>query len=229
MPIFRLTEEIIFPDPELADEDGIIAVGGDLSAERLLTAYRAGIFPWFSEGQPIIWWSPQPRSVMFPEDIKISKFMKKLIKKNEYTVTFDKCFETVIEKCKNLRKDNTWITEKMSKAYINLHKQGFAHSVETWFENEIVGGLYGVSLGKCFFGESMFSTRSNASKFALIQLASRLKKKEFLFIDCQVHNSHLESMGAVEIERRLFLGLLKEGLEYQTLKFDWGKYLIQDE
>jgi leucyl/phenylalanyl-tRNA--protein transferase len=222
MPIYRLKHQIIFPNPELADEDGILAIGGDLSPERLLLAYSNGIFPWFSENEPIIWWSPDPRFILFPEEIKVSKSMSKLLKRGVYSITFDNCFRDVISHCANLRTEGTWITPDMIEAYCKLNELGFAHSVETWFEGKLVGGLYGISLGVCFFGESMFSTMSNASKAALIVLTEQLKKKKFLFIDCQVHTNHLESLGAKHISRKDFLELLYKGLEAKTLRGSWS-------
>ena len=221
MPVFRLTSELLFPHPSLANEDGILAVGGDLSPERLLLAYANGIFPWFSEGDPIIWWSPNPRCVLYPDKIIISRSMRKFLKKNLYKVTFDKCFKDVITKCSELRKDNTWITQDIIESYSLLHQLGFAHSVETWYEGNLVGGLYGVSLGKCFFGESMFSVMDNASKTALITLSQRLLEMDFLLIDCQVHSKHLESLGAINIDRNAFFECLKKGLSFETMRGSW--------
>lgn len=212
MPVYRLTKELVFPHPELAREDGLIAVGGDLSVERLLLAYSNGIFPWFSQGEPILWWSPDPRCILFPADITVSKSMKKVLRKGQYKVTFDVDFSGVIRMCRELRRDNTWLTDEMVKAYCRLNELGYAHSVETWFGEKLVGGLYGVALGKCFFGESMFSTMDNASKTALIALARRLADKSFHLIDCQVYSKHLESMGAVNMGRREFLRRIGEGL-----------------
>lgn len=213
MPIFRLTEDLVFPDPSLSEEDGLLAVGGDLSAERLLLAYTNGIFPWFSENEPILWWSPNPRFIIYPKDIKISKSMKKLLKRNTYKITFDTCFRDVITNCSNLRIDaGTWITNEMIEAYYNLHELGFAHSVEAWHDDKLVGGLYGVSIGKCFFGESMFSTMDNSSKAAFITLCKVLEQKEFLIIDCQVHTKHLESLGAIHISGEKFLEILEKGI-----------------
>lgn len=224
MPIFQLTNDIVFPHPSLANQDGILAVGGDLSVERLLLAYANGIFPWFSEDQPIIWWSPDPRFILFPKDIRISKSMKKFLKKNLYKITFDTSFEKVISLCANLRANNTWITAEMMKSYIMLHKLGFAHSVEVWYENSLVGGLYGVSLGDCFFGESMFSTMDNASKTALILLCEKLIQKDFFLIDCQIYSKHLESLGAVNIPRDDFLKYLKAAANKKTLIGNWSNY-----
>lgn len=222
MPIFSLTEDLVFPHPSQANKDGILAVGGDLSPKRLLLAYYNGIFPWFNEGDPILWWSPNPRFVLFPENIKISTSMRKVIKRGHYKVTFDKAFPAVIKACGNLRTDGTWITNSMIDSYCILHELGFAHSVETWYEDKLVGGLYGVSIGSCFFGESMFTTMDNASKLALITLTSKLLERGFTLIDCQVHTKHLESMGAENIKRDRFLELLGKGMEFETLRGDWG-------
>ncbi|MBU3191699.1 leucyl/phenylalanyl-tRNA--protein transferase [Clostridium bowmanii] len=192
MPIYRLSNDILFPDPSLAEEDGLLALDGDLSPERLILAYSNGIFPWFSEDEPILWWSPDPRFVIYPKDVRISHSMKKLLKKNKYRVSFDTCFRDVISNCSNLRKEEgTWITNEMIEAYCKLHKLGFAHSVETWYEDKLVGGLYGVSMGKCFFGESMFSTMDNASKVAFINLSTVLEEKTFVVIDCQVYTAYI--------------------------------------
>lgn len=221
MPIYRLDKELIFPPPELADEDGILAVGGDLSPERLLLAYSNGIFPWFTEDEPIIWWSPDPRFILNPIDIKVSKSMGKLMRKNKYHITFDTCFRDVIIQCSTDRKGGTWITPDMIEAYCKLHELGFAHSVETWYEDQLVGGLYGISLGSAFFGESMFSLMDNASKIAIITLSKILSENEFLFIDCQVHTNHLESLGAKDVPRTEFLSLLEEALKYDTLRGKW--------
>ena len=212
MPVYRLPEELIFPDPELSEEDGLLAIGGDLSIERLLLAYSNGIFPWYNEGEPILWWCPKPRFILKPDEVKISKSMRKIIKKNIFEIKFNTDFEGVINNCKITREDKegTWITEDMKNAYINLFKAGYAMSVETYLNKELVGGLYGVKIGKCFFGESMFSKVSNSSKIALITLAEKLKEKEFVFIDCQVHTDHLESMGAKFVEWTEFKEMLND-------------------
>ena len=214
MPVFRLTDELIFPHPSLANKDGLLAAYGDLSPQRLLLAYCNGIFPWYSEGDPILWWSPDPRFILYPKDIRISHSMRKILKKNLFKITYDTCFRDVITNCANIRKDTTgtWITDEMIEAYYRLHKLNFAHSVEAWYEDKLVGGLYGLIIGKCFFGESMFSLMSNASKAAFIILCEQLKKDGFLFIDCQVYTKHLESLGAVMISRDEYLKLLKQGI-----------------
>lgn len=216
MPVYGLTKELIFPDPELSEEDGLLAIGGDLSLKRLILAYCNGIFPWYNEGEPIQWWCPKPRFIIIPDEVKISKSMKKVIKKGEFTVTFNNDFQGVISNCKSLRENNgegTWISEEMKSAYINLFNNGYGMSVESYIGDEFVGGLYGVKIGKCFFGESMFSKVSNASKIALIILAERLKSEGFIFIDCQMHTNHLESMGGKFVEWSTFKDLLNRGLE----------------
>jgi leucyl/phenylalanyl-tRNA---protein transferase len=213
MPIFRLSDDLIFPHPSLAEEDGLLAIDGDLSTERLMLAYCNGIFPWFSEGEPILWWSPDPRFILYPKDIKVSHSMKKLLKKNVYRISFDTCFRDVISNCANVRKKSgTWITNGMLESYCKLHELGYAHSVEAWYEDKLVGGLYGISIGKCFFGESMFSTMSNASKAAFITLCKKLEEQDYIMIDCQVYTEHLESLGAVNISRKEFLELLEKGI-----------------
>jgi leucyl/phenylalanyl-tRNA---protein transferase len=221
MPLYRLPKEPYFPDPNLAEPDGLLAIGGDLSPERLLNAYASGIFPWFNEGDPILWWSPNPRCVFIPGEMKISRSMGKFLKKHQYRVTFDTCFERVMDMCRKLREDRTWITDDMLSAYGTLHKLGYAHSVETWHEDKLVGGLYGVSLGKSFFGESMFSTMDNASKTALYTLAEYLHKRGFHMIDAQVHSDHLASLGAQNLPRIQFLNLLKASLEHPTQVGKW--------
>ncbi len=212
--MYLLTEEIIFPNPTEADANGLLAIGGDLSANRLMEAYRNGIFPWYNENEPLLWWSPNPRMVLKPEEIKISKSMKSFLKKNKFQVTINKAFDEVINKCakiKRLDQNDTWITKDMINAYKELNQKGHAISIEVWQEKELVGGLYGIDLKdkKVFCGESMFSLASNASKTALIELAKKLNEKKYKIIDCQMHTTHLESMGAKEINRDVFLNLLK--------------------
>ena len=195
----------------LRDPDGLLAIGGDLSPGTLLHAYRLGIFPWYSEGQPILWWSPDPRCVLEPGKVKISRSLAKRIRKNEYVISYNRSFADVIRACSSPRDhfSGTWITDDMMKAYLELHRLGFAMSVEAWHEDRLVGGLYGVSIGKVFFGESMFSRRSDASKVALVHLSETLAGKGFRLIDCQVHSSHLQSMGAQPMQRELFASILE--------------------
>ena len=224
MPIFELVEEIIFPPPRQASPSGILAVGGDLSPERILEAYRQGIFPWYADQEPIIWWSPDPRFVLFPPEIKVSRSMKQILRQGRFRITFDQDFPAVIAACQKPRagQTGTWITEEMKKAYTTLHDLGYAHSAEARQNDALVGGLYGVSLGRCFFGESMFSTVSNASKAALITLTQRLQSRDFGLIDCQVWSAHLASLGARGISREAFTGLLERLLSYETLRGNWG-------
>jgi len=206
--------EIIFPSIENSDADGLLAVGGDLSPERLLLAYRSGIFPWYEKDQPILWWSPDPRMVLFPQHLKVSKSMRQLFKKEAFKVTYNQDFEAVIQNCAAVKREGqngTWITDEMISAYIQLHKQGFATSVEVWEDNELVGGLYGIFLKEkqIFCGESMFTKVSNASKYGFISLVKKLKNEGIKLIDCQVYTPHLESLGAYEIHREEFLTYLK--------------------
>ena len=211
-PLTFLTDAIYFPPIEDANAEGLLAVGGDLSSERLMLAYRSGIFPWFNEGSLMLWWSPDPRMVLFPEHIKISKSMRKVLKSDQFTLTKNTCFEQVIDHCTNVKRkhqDGTWITQEMKDAYMKLHRLGHAQSYEVWEDGVLVGGLYGIDLGHVFCGESMFSATTNASKFAFIKLAEELKQKEYRLIDCQLHTSHLESLGAREIPRSEFIEILK--------------------
>ncbi|NPA67028.1 MAG: leucyl/phenylalanyl-tRNA--protein transferase [Chlorobi bacterium] len=216
MPIFQLTDELIFPHPALA-ENGILAVGGDLSPQRLILAYQNGIFPWYSEEEPIIWHAPDPRFVLFPEKFKKSKSLRLLINKNIYSCSINKNFEEVIKNCRHIKRkgeDGTWITDDMEKAYINLHKLGFAVSVEVYNKkNELAGGLYGIKLGKIFFGESMFSKESNTSKIALAYL---IENTDLKLIDAQVHTNHLENLGAEHIALNDFLDILNKNIQHTT-------------
>ncbi|MBC6111060.1 leucyl/phenylalanyl-tRNA--protein transferase [Pedobacter fastidiosus] len=209
---FQLADDdLSFPNPALAEEDGLLAIGGDLSLERLLLAYSNGIFPWFSEDDPILWYSPHQRCVIYPKRIKISKSMKKILKENVFEVTVNTAFEAVIKNCADtprIGQDGTWITNEMQNAYINLHKKGFAHSVEVWLDKKLVGGLYGIKINRVFCGESMFSHVSNASKTALIYLS----KTDLDLIDCQLPNDHLMSMGAEMIERELYTSILQKAI-----------------
>jgi leucyl/phenylalanyl-tRNA---protein transferase len=210
--MFFLTEKLSFPPVGYASEEGIVAFGGDLSSARLLVAYKNGIFPWFEENSIIIWWSPDPRMVLFPHQLKISKSVNALWRKNSFQVTYNKAFEQVIHHCAHTKRKGqteTWITQEMKLAYIELHQLGYAISVEVWQENQLVGGLYGVDLGHVFCGESMFSKVSNASKIGFISLVKKLQEKHYKLIDCQVYTPHLASLGAVEIPRKEFLTLIK--------------------
>ncbi len=225
MTIFLLNEEIVFPDPELADPDGLLAIGGDLSAERLLHAYSLGIFPWYNDF-PILWWTPPKRPVIFPRLFRLARSLYQTLKKGVFDVTFDDDFVSIIEGCASApRRDSsgTWIDSHMKKAYTELHRLGFAHSVEVWKDGNLVGGLYGVSLGRAFFGESMFSLVSDASKVALSCLVEFMIKKDFYFIDCQVSNEHLLKMGAFELPRKVFLKILDEALRRDTIIGRWSR------
>ncbi len=227
MPIYQLTKKLIFPPPELADPDGLLAVGGDLSPKRLLLAYRMGIFPWFSAGEPILWWSPDPRLVLEPSGIHISKSLQKVIRQKKYEIRLDTAFPSVIEACAAAPRktgDGTWITEEMKIAYIQLHELGFAHSIECWQGEDLVGGLYGVSIGRIFCGESMFSRLPNTSKISLVALAVILKSKDFHLIDCQLPTSHLMSMGAFELKRAEFLERLEKAVQYPSLTGKWSNW-----
>ncbi|HEA20982.1 MAG TPA: leucyl/phenylalanyl-tRNA--protein transferase [Pricia antarctica] len=207
-----LDERLIFPPIENANADGLLAVGGDLSPERLLLAYQSGIFPWFDRDSPILWWSPDPRMVLYPHKIKISKSMRKVLRSDQFQLTVNTCFENVIDRCSHIKRsgqNGTWITTEMIDAYIELHKKGYATSYEVWENERLVGGLYGIDIGHIFCGESMFSTVSNASKFAFIRLAQDVEAKNYKVIDCQMHTEHLERMGASEIPRNSFIDLLK--------------------
>jgi len=211
--MYLLSSDLVFPPVQLADQDGVLAIGGDLSTERLLLAYKSGIFPWYNQGEPIIWYSPNPRMVLFPEKLKISKSMSQVIRKGEFTITFNQHFSEVISNCKNVYRQGqggTWITNEMQLAYMQLHKKGVAKSVEVWLNNELVGGLYGIDLGHIFCGESMFSKVNNASKIAFVYLVQKLEKENYQLIDCQVYNNHLASLGAEEITRNEFLKFLNK-------------------
>lgn len=215
MPIFRLTSQIRFPHPDFAEENGLLAVGGDLSPKRLLSAYRQGIFPWYSEGDPILWWFISPRLVLFPEEFRIPRRLTRYARNSEVTITRDLAFSQVMENCATVRTetgDSTWITPAMQAAFTELHRLGFAHSIECWQNDRLVGGLYGVTLDRVFFGESMFSRTSCGSQFALIALVNYLKREKFKLIDCQMTTNHLLRFGAREISGREFQHLLRENI-----------------
>jgi leucyl/phenylalanyl-tRNA---protein transferase len=225
MPIFRLTERTTsFPPSHLAEPGGLLAVGGDLSERRLLNAYRNGIFPWFSDNEPILWWCPDPRLVLYPDEIRISRRLSRTIRQKRFRITSDTAFEQVITGCAAARRRNdpgTWIVDDMIQAYCRLHASGYAHSIEAWHDGILTGGLYGISLGGCFFGESMFTRVANASKVALAVLCRHMKNHGFDFIDCQISNAHLIRLGAKEIPRSVFLRNLKKSMERTTIRGRW--------
>ena len=215
MPVFTLSKRLSFPPSHLAIKEGLLAVGGDLSPERILLAYRNGIFPWYSKGEPILWWSPDPRLVLYPDELIISRSLRKVIKRNLFQITFDKAFDAVIQACADAKRsygEGTWITDEMKAAYCELHRQGYAHSVEAWQDDKLVGGLYGIAIGRAFFGESMFSHVSNASKVAFVTLVENLKRLKFSLIDCQVRTDHLIRFGAREIKRKQFLEQIEKAI-----------------
>lgn len=211
--MYFLTRELYFPSVEYANTEGIIAIGGDLSPQRLLLAYKSGIFPWFEEDEPILWWAPEERMVLFPDNLNVSKSMRNILNRNIFRVTFNTCFREVIANCRTIKREGqpgTWITPEMVEAYCKLHELGYAKSVEVWQGNDLVGGLYGVDIKPVFCGESMFSKVSNASKVAFIALVKYLQKENYNLLDCQVYNEHLESLGAKEIRREYFMKLLHQ-------------------
>ncbi len=223
-PYIDETEYFPFPSVERASPEGIVAMEGNLSPGMLLSAYKQGIFPWYSEGEPILWWSPDPRMVLFPEKIHISKSMRRSFKRGSFSFSMDNNFTEVVDSCGGISRkheDGTWITSEMKDAYTHLHELGYGHSLEVWEDDELVGGLYGLSLGSVFFGESMFSRKTNASKAAFIILAQTLGNIGFSMIDCQLYTPHLESLGAVKIDRKKYLRLLNKGLKTDTRRGDW--------
>ena len=215
MPVFRLSRQLLFPPVELAEPEGILAVGGDLSVGRLLLAYRSGIFPWFGEDEPIQWWAPDPRFVLFPDRLRVSDSLRRVVKGGRFRVSFDCDFRAVVAQCGQIRRPGqhgTWITAGMREAYGRLHEAGHAHSVEVWQGEELVGGLYGVRLGRVFFGESMFARVSNASKVGFVAWMTRLAEQGCSLVDCQVPTDHLRRFGAEEIPRERFMAILQEAL-----------------
>ncbi len=226
MPIFQLLDDTyLFPHPEFADENGLLAVGGDLSPQRLIRAYQLGIFPWFSEGDPILWWFTSPRLVLFPNEIHIPRRLARFIRKSHFSVSYDKAFEEVIDACASIRQnrgEETWITNEMKKAYTRLHHLEYAHSVECWQNDTLVGGLYGVSLDKVFFGESMFSYATNASKVALVALSRLLQQKDYRMIDCQMTTSHLLQFGACEVPGKKFSQYLQKCISTLSPEGHWN-------
>ena len=207
----------------LADPNGLLAVGGELSAVRLIDAYRHGIFPWFSPGQPVLWWSPDPRMVLMPHELKVSRSLRKALRRRDYEVRADTCFRAVMEACAEPRPEQggTWISAGMIAAYCALHEQGLAHSIETWIDGELAGGLYGVALGRMFYGESMFTHAADASKIALVHLVRQIEHWHFGMIDCQLHTRHLASLGAREIPRADFMRKLQELVDYPGVTGHW--------
>jgi leucyl/phenylalanyl-tRNA--protein transferase len=234
MPLFRLSDRVEFPPAWLARSDGLLCIGGDLDPARLILAYKMGIFPWFSENEPILWWSPDPRLVLYPDQVRVSRSLKKKLKKNVFDIRINTGFERVITACaqpRQHRDEGTWLTPDMIQAYNTLHHMGVAHSVEAWKENHLVGGLYGIGMGRAFFGESMFSWEPDASKTALISLANHLKHYDFHFIDCQVTTDHLLSMGATEISRDVFLDCLENAITESPPQDMWapGRLAVPEE
>jgi leucyl/phenylalanyl-tRNA--protein transferase len=229
MPVFQLDKSISFPPPQMAREDGLLAVGGDLSAPRLLLAYHLGIFPWYSPGEPLLWWAPDPRVVLFPDKFHLSRSLARTIRRQTFTVTFDRAFAEVIGNCAALRRNQgqgTWLSEEMIAAYRGLHELGYAHSVECWRGDELQGGLYGVALGSVFFGESMFSLAPNSSKVALATLVRQLRFWDFALIDCQVASKHLRSLGAEEITGEDFRARLALAVNQPNRVGRWRKDLL---
>jgi len=224
MPVFQLSDNISFPPPHFSEADGLLAVGGDLSEKRLMLAYYMGIFPWYSNPDPILWWSPDPRMVLFPSELKVPRRLKRTLRNGTFRITMDTDFKQVISSCAEIPRKNekgTWITPEMVDAYCRLHKAGFAHSVEVWHKGSMAGGLYGVAIGRLFFGESMFNKKSNASKTAFVKLVEYLREKEFHLIDCQVTTEHLKTFGAREVPRTEFLKILKTAREMPSLRGKW--------
>jgi len=224
-------QDLRFPPVESATPEGLLAIGGDLSCERLLEAYRHGIFPWYNPGQPVLWWSPDPRAVLYPGKLRLSRSLRKTLRQDRFRIRFDTAFRDVMLSCAAPRANSsgTWITDEMVRAYCRLHELGHAHSIETWAGERLVGGLYGVALGGVFFGESMFSSATDASKVALVALDRQLCEREFMLIDCQVPSDHLSTLGAICIPRARFLGELHAGLECPTLPGAWSGTLTGPE
>ena len=218
------TKRLWFPDPSQAldDPDGLLAIGGDLSPDRLVLAYRNGIFPWFSDDQPILWWSPDPRCVLFPRDIHIARSLRRSLNRGHFTITADQSFARVIRLCAQTRAEGTWITQDMIDSYSELHKRGVAHSIEVWnAKGELAGGMYGLGIGRCFFGESMFSLETNASRVLMVHLARQLDSWGYALMDCQVESGHLLRMGARSIPRDQFLSILKANVDQRPDQHDW--------
>ncbi len=228
MPVFELTSDFVFPPISYSEPDGLLAIGGDLRQERLLLAYAMGIFPWYNPGEPIQWWSPDPRFVLKASQLRVSKSMKKVLALSSFSITVDSAFEAVIQACGEVYRPGqrgTWITSEMKKAYVQLHQSGYAHSIEAWQGQKLVGGLYGVSLGKAFFGESMFSRVSNASKAAFLTMVLKLRELGFELIDCQIYSNHLASLGAANMDRAAFLAWLEQALAHPSIVGNWADLL----
>ncbi len=224
VPVFQLTDDLVFPDPALAAEGGLLAVGGDLRPERLVLAYRNGIFPWYSEGRPILWWSPSPRLLLLPEELHVGRSLRKTMRRAPYRISLDEAFERVIEACASTPRsdqDGTWITDEMQAAYVELHARGVAHSVEAWDGDRLVGGLYGLAIGTAFFGESMFAMRPDASKIAFVTLVTQLTEWGIEMVDSQVHTAHLERFGARHWSRERYLAALANALDVPTRCGPW--------
>lgn len=224
MAVFSLDAyHMYFPNPRLANDDGLLAIGGRLTEDWLLLAYESGIFPWFNPDDPILWWSPNPRCVLFPDEVHIQTGMMRVLNRENWSFRLDTAFEKVVERCANAggRRGHTWITPELEESYVGLHRAGVAHSAEVWCEGQLIGGLFGVSLGGAFFGESMFSEESNASKYVMINLCKWLSLRDFHFLDCQIPSPHLHRMGAVDLPRNEFLDMLDEALEEDTFVGTW--------
>ncbi len=222
-------DDLSFPHPTFANAHGILAIGGDLSPQRILLAYENGIFPWYNEDEPIIWWSPDPRFVLYPTELKVSKSMRKVLRDEQFSITYDTDFRAVITECRQAPRhgqDGTWIHSEIIEAYCQLHELGIAHSVEVWQNNKLVGGLYGIGLGRCFCGESMFAKVSNASKAGFVTFVKKLESHGFDMIDCQTHSKHLESLGAKNISRADFLEYLNKNKTRETIIGNWGEWLL---
>ena len=223
MPVFRLSDDHLFPPPHMAEE-GLLAVGGDLTPERLIAAYRCGVFPWYGEGDPILWWSPDPRMVLLPQEIHVARRLRRTLRQGKFQVTADTAFDEVIAQCAAMPRPGqagTWILPEMIRAYTQLHQRGYAHSVECWHENTLVGGLYGVSVGGAFFAESMYSKERDASKAALVALARYCRRNRYVFIDCQMPTDHLARMGARPLSRPTFLRMLQHAIAQPGVRAPW--------
>lgn len=229
--MYWLEKELVFPHASLSNEDGLLAVGGDLSPDRILLAYKNGIFPWFNPGELFLWWSPDPRFVLFPEDLKVSKSMRPYFNQKKFTVRYDTCFRQIIKHCSQSKRkgqNGTWITDEMIEAYVVLHEMGWAHSVEVYSDDVLVGGLYGIAIGQVFFGESMFAKVTNASKFGFISLVRQLIKRGFTLIDCQQETPHLASLGATAIPREIFLDLMDKNNSLKHQPANWSKLFVEE-